>query len=164
MYKKCYIKNCKSPVIGRKMCRLHYKRWYKYGDPLKTKKPYRHLNKICKVIGCKLPTDAKGLCQNHYALMRRNGEPIRKRIFRFSYIKDGYKYVYTAKRHYEPEHRVVMERFLHRKLKSIEHVHHIDRNILNNSPSNLKVMSISEHMKIHTKNKRHRKHGHILTS
>ncbi len=153
MNEKCCIKDCDNPVYvkSRKMCRTHYKRWYKYGNPTEIKKPYRHPNKICKVGGCNLPTDAKGLCDNHYHLMKRNGEPVRKRIFRFSYIKDGYRYVYTGKRHYEPEHRIVMERFLNRKLKSSENIHHIDENTLNNSPSNLMIVNRSEHMSIHIK-------------
>jgi hypothetical protein len=65
------------------------------------------------------------------------------------YIKDGYRYVHVGKRHYEPEHRLVMEKFLGRKLSTEEQVHHIDGDILNNSPSNLQIVSRSEHMAIH---------------
>jgi HNH endonuclease len=88
---------------------------------------------------------------NHYALNRRNGEPVRHRVFTDSYIKDGYRYVRIGHRHYEPEHRLVMERFLGRKLLAEEQVHHINGDITDNSPSNLLLMSRSEHMRIHAR-------------
>jgi len=49
-------------------------------------------------------------------------------------------------RHY---HRYLIEQSLGRKLQSDEVVHHIDGNKQNNSLDNLKVMSRSEHSKIH---------------
>lgn len=131
------------------MCRAHYSRWYKNGDPSVTRKVYRILDPVCSVEGCELPTLAKGLCQNHYALLKRNGEPVRTRVFKGEYIKDGYRYVYVGYRHYEPEHRIVVERFLGRKLSTDEQIHHKDGNTLNNSPSNLQIVTRSEHMTIH---------------
>ncbi len=50
-------------------------------------------------------------------------------------------------------HRKIMEEHLGRKLSSNEIVHHIDGNKLNNDISNLKIVSRSEHMKIHFYNK-----------
>lgn len=52
------------------------------------------------------------------------------------------------------EHRVIMEDLLGRKLTINEVVHHIDSNKLNNNPKNLLVMSRSEHMKYHTKQRK----------
>lgn len=131
---------------------MHYHRFVRNGDPTVTKKVFR-LSERCSVDGCNGKPWAKGLCTNHYALNRRNGEPIRVRVFTDSYIKDGYKYVRVGHRHYEPEHRIVMERFIGRKLKTTECVHHIDEDTLNNSPSNLQIVSHSEHQKIHVKRK-----------
>lgn len=56
-----------------------------------------------------------------------------------------------VKYHGEHMHRVVMERILGRKLNSTEIVHHIDGNKQNNEPSNLMVLSQSEHIKLHLK-------------
>lgn len=47
------------------------------------------------------------------------------------------------------EHREVMEIYLGRKLKSNEHIHHIDENPKNNNISNLKIVSPEEHVRIH---------------
>lgn len=156
----CSIEGCSERCVGRDLCRKHYARWYKYGDPLFTKKPYRS-DPQCSVEGCQSPTVAKGLCERHYALNRRNGEPVRTRVFTGEYIKDGYRYIMVGKRHYEPEHRLVMERFLHRKLSSDEHVHHIDGDTLNNSPSNLQIVNRSEHLMIHVQGRPRDYHGRL---
>lgn len=49
----------------------------------------------------------------------------------------------------EREHRLIMQRIIGRKLKTDEHVHHIDGNKTNNKPSNLQIISASEHHKEH---------------
>lgn len=51
------------------------------------------------------------------------------------------------------EHRLIMSEYLGRPLAEYEHVHHIDENKLNNDFNNLKVMSMSEHIKYHNSKK-----------
>ena len=48
-------------------------------------------------------------------------------------------------------HRFIMEQHLGRELDIDEVVHHIDGDIFNNDISNLKVMTNSEHMRMHNK-------------
>jgi hypothetical protein len=42
-----------------------------------------------------------------------------------------------------------MEDYLGRSLRSDEHVHHLDLDSTNNDPSNLIVLSASEHSRVH---------------
>lgn len=56
----------------------------------------------------------------------------------------------NGKRILKDEHRYLVEQFIGRKLSRNEVVHHIDGNKKNNDISNLKVMSLSEHTKIHS--------------
>lgn len=51
------------------------------------------------------------------------------------------------------EHRVVMERHLGRRLKPHEVVHHVDHNRQNNAIENLRLMSQSDHMRLHAAEK-----------
>lgn len=60
----------------------------------------------------------------------------------------GYKY-YNISDKQVKEHRIVAESIIGRPLTSDEVVHHIDRNRQNNHPSNLRVMTQSEHMALH---------------
>ncbi len=46
-------------------------------------------------------------------------------------------------------HRVTAESVIGRKLERHEHVHHIDGDRSNNDPSNLQVLSIREHARLH---------------
>ena len=74
--------------------------------------------------------------------------------------KDNYKYVkFDANKHkkfqsmftrnYVPEHRLVFAKKIGRPLLSKEHIHHKDKNRLNNSISNLYVVDIKRHLKGH---------------
>lgn len=51
------------------------------------------------------------------------------------------------------EHRIVMEQKLKRLLNREEHVHHINRDTLDNRPENLIILSHSEHSFHHGKNR-----------
>lgn len=71
---------------------------------------------------------------------RKIGETRHKRLF------TGKSYMKINGRHL---HRVIIERHIGRKLRSDEIVHHIDGNFQNNEISNLKIVTRSEHAKIH---------------
>ncbi len=62
---------------------------------------------------------------------------------------EGYIGVYVSPGKRVGEHRLVMEQVLGRPLLPTEHVHHKDRNVTNNDPSNLVVLSASQHKRLH---------------
>src|SRR3990172_5191800 len=41
MQTDCTIPDCHRSVFSRSMCKVHYQRWYKHGDPLFTQTPHR---------------------------------------------------------------------------------------------------------------------------
>lgn len=61
-----------------------------------------------------------------------------------SFIKEGYKWI-RIDDFYVPEHRLVMEKYLKRKLKTEENIHHINKNKLDNRIENLVIVSNKEH-------------------
>jgi hypothetical protein len=116
--------------------------------------------KQCCIDGCQNDTSkgARGMCGLHAQRMRRYGDPnfitpeAQRRannraaqLARFDAIKENtYRKFYG--RH---EHRIIAEQMLGRPLERGEIVHHIDGDKHNNNPANLKVMTQSEHMKLH---------------
>lgn len=74
-------------------------------------------------------------------------------------ITQGYK-VWHKAGNYEREQRLIMEKYLGRKLKFDEHIHHKDRNRLNNNIDNLVLLTNSEHLKLHRREK-HLKHYNL---
>lgn len=91
---------------------------------------------------------------NYVAKSNRVGPLGPRYIKRNPCISRGYRQIYNPSHHrsdcngYVPEHILVMEKHLKRKILKPEQVHHIDGDRLNNKPSNLKVYaSMSEHLK-----------------
>lgn len=63
----------------------------------------------------------------------------------------GYVLVKVGIHEWEFEHRLVVEKRLGRKLQKDETVHHINQIRNDNRPSNLEVLSRTEHMRMHGK-------------
>lgn len=82
------------------------------------------------------------------ASARKRGEATAKGV---SLKPSGYLEITRGANKGRPEHRVIAERMLGRKLMPGEVVHHKDRNRSNNDPSNLEVMTLAEHTSMHRK-------------
>ena len=78
---------------------------------------------------------------------------------------DGYVKVYCPGEHgatkdgYKMQHILVAEEMIGRYLKDDEVVHHINHNRSDNRPENLAVMTASEHMRLHMKERWAQKKG-----
>ena len=64
---------------------------------------------------------------------------------------DGYVTIKTGVRRYELEHRLIVERAVGRRLRTSEHVHHINGERADNRLENLRIMSAHDHGRIHGK-------------
>jgi len=72
----CSVEGCNAPSRARGWCRLHYGRWFKWGDPLGGgRQPAPHGRNECVVDGChKEPRSlACDYCEMHYMRLRRRG-------------------------------------------------------------------------------------------
>jgi hypothetical protein len=113
----------------------------------------------CKIKNCKKYARKKGICGMHDMRFRRYGdydyvtpEKVRVNRHRESFLsnkKNNAKKDTYLKYYGRHMHRVVMEKYLGRKLKKGEIVHHIDGNKHNNDIKNLELMTQSKHASLH---------------
>lgn len=109
-----------------------------------------------------LSKGAWGYCGMHAQRVRRYGNPhyITPESIRRERSRNAQPSLGKWQPHTYPKykgrhmHRVIMEAKLGRKLKSNEHVHHIDGNRHNNEPQNLTVLKRIDHLRHHAKERR----------
>lgn len=70
---KCAVENCGNSVHAKGYCNTHYRRYLKFGNPLKTEisPPYR--GKKCSVEGCEEVAYKKGMCNKHFQRFKKYG-------------------------------------------------------------------------------------------
>jgi len=64
----CSIPGCRQKCVARRLCRRHYTRWYRHGDPTLT----LH-RKTCSIPGCTGDHRSRGLCNLHYSRWLSHG-------------------------------------------------------------------------------------------
>ena len=113
------------------------------------------LNKPCAIDGCTGWALAKGYCGCHYGRLRKHGDPLagrNKAPDGAGFLTgDGYR-GFNVDGKVKREHILVAERAMGKPLPVGAVVHHVDRNRLNNAPTNLVVCpDQTYHMLIHTR-------------
>lgn len=77
----CGLDGCEKPVHSQGLCRSHYMRLWRWGDPERTKEAAPP--KGCSEPGCEGKHAARGLCFKHYHMRRNRGEfggPLRPKM------------------------------------------------------------------------------------
>ncbi|KKK92831.1 hypothetical protein LCGC14_2699000 [marine sediment metagenome] len=110
----------------------------------------RVMNKICSVDGCdSVMRGGKGLCSTHYQrLWRRGNLEVSNRPEGTGTIGQGYLN-FTINGRRISEHRLVVERFLGRRLSPKEYIHHINGDTLDNRIENLRIVTAKTHRSHH---------------
>jgi hypothetical protein len=73
----CTVDGCGNIGELKGLCRSHYGRWKRHGDPLAGRaSPLSNPPPICSIDGCSRPTYAKALCDPHYKRLLRHGDPL----------------------------------------------------------------------------------------
>lgn len=124
--KICKMEGCNGKVDAKGLCKKHYKRFKRHGDPL-YERPV-HVAKLCKVEGCGEHVQSKEYCNKHYKRFKRHGEPLilLKAPAGSGYINpEGYKIISIDGVNYK-EHYFIMEKHLCRKLFDNEKVYHLN--------------------------------------
>lgn len=95
----------------------------------------------CLVEGCDASTVGRGYCNKHYLRIKKYGDPLHmSRAENGSGHINSEGYLVTKIDGYGISiHRLVMEKYLGRKLLSIENVHHINGNKIDNRIENLEL-------------------------
>src|SRR5689334_17185985 len=75
----CAVDGCERPVDSRGWCLMHYKRWWKHGDPAVRLLPGGQRavgedRQPCSVDGCARTSDFGGMCRMHYYRNRKTGD------------------------------------------------------------------------------------------
>lgn len=153
---QCEVEGCTLPVKYKNMCGLHYKRWWRHGDPLHAETRRYDAQSVCATEDCNGRPRSKGLCngcrvrlyrKGHTGRDRaRNGEGRPQTSAGYILLNIGGRRVY--------EHIHVAECALGKPLPPGAIVHHVNGIPWDNRPENLVVCpDQAYHLLLHRRQK-----------
>ena len=121
--------------------------------------------KQCEVASRKHEREGDLFCDRDCYMEWKRVNP-NKRAYKEKIKVSGYYYLYMPEHpnaikdgRYIAEHRYVLEQKIGRLLTSNEVAHHIDGDKINNTQENLEVLTVSDHIKHHAKQRKRNKKG-----
>ncbi len=75
MRNTCTVEECREDVVGRGLCRKHYMRWQRWGNPEEPDHRSMRDRNRCSVEGCDEQAHGSGLCSTHYRQRARDDDP-----------------------------------------------------------------------------------------
>lgn len=73
----CPVDGCARPSQARGWCKMHWRRWRKYGDPnvVQVRGSWAPKKTTCQAVGCEHLAHAHGYCSTHLSRFLRHGSP-----------------------------------------------------------------------------------------
>ena len=78
----CHVEDCGRPSAGWGMCKMHWKRWKKHGDPT-VKTVYIPAKGVCSISGCENKYHAHGYCAMHLYYKEKYGDPLAEGVGKY---------------------------------------------------------------------------------
>jgi hypothetical protein len=147
----CRVDGCQRIRIAKGLCSMHYIRMKKYGSADAPVRAYvRNPSGICVIPGCGRKTHLKSMCTTHSSRKNKHGDALWQPTIAprgtGSLTRNGYVMMARGDKAKSRvlAHRLVVEKYIGRRLLRLEVVHHRNGNRTENTVGPCLLMSQCE--------------------